>query len=235
MQARKNLGVYGKSQSEIAVIGEQDVSFSLLDGSNVEYQGAIMGDVPALNVSDEYIVMWDEAEYRCTAYESAGNVFIGDTSLFDGSNSGDEPFVMQFFAGQGIMIYTLEDGSTHKVGLTKIGETITPIPSEYLPGSLHFHVNVTYNADTSSYISDRTYAEIEEAEAQKKAIVGTFTNENGEVYTLIGCDVVASKRCYLVAFNVSRIPYLYFYQIVVKEDGQVTVRTYGIAATEETE
>lgn len=117
----------------------------------------------------------------------------------------------------------------------KEGEKVHPIPAEYLNGSLHFHVNVTYDADTSSYIADRTYDEIKEAEAQKKAIVGTFTNADGKVYTIIGCDAVQNALCYLVAFDVSEFNYLRYYKIAIIANGTVEVDTFSIASSLVTE
>ena len=159
--------------------------------------------------------------------------YLGNLSLIgEGEDTGEDWLFTDFsHVGLGKLMLTTRSGDSHEVGISDFSETVHPIPDEYLNGATHFHVNVTYDADTSSYIADRTYDEIKEAEAQKKAIVGTLTDEEGKVYTIIGCDVVPVALCYLVAFDLSEYEHLRFYVISVQENGIVYVDKFKIAAT----
>lgn len=233
MQARKNLGLAYRETEEKELVPETVIT-------RPEEIPIISNPFSLeLVVGRKYKVNWNGSIYECEAYQDSIFVGIGNRSIRSGGDNDapdtGEPFFISYFAPANVTdVFTKINGS-HTISISELAETTYTIPPEYMPGSLPFHVNVTYNADTSSYISDRTYAEIKEAETLKKAIVGTLTNENGNVYTLIGCDAAPSQVCKLVAFDIGKIPYLYFYGIAVSETGNVEVVPFSITATEEFE
>ena len=172
-------------------------------------------------------VMSDEENWSQVRVEDGGMYFNlaglycvnADNAVLDGKTF---PQAGVYFGSNPMMGYT--------AGLTVDNQTIRPIPAEYLPC---FNVNVAYDADSDVYVSDKTYEQIKAAEAQKKAIVGTFTHKDGMVFTLIGCDLGEAEQCKLIAFDLNTDAVLCYYLIKVfgSEETLTEVLKYKIAAT----
>ena len=118
------------------------------------------------------------------------------------------------------------------VGETERTKTVVhKLDKKFLPNEVNiFNVNISYDEANSKWVSDKTYDEIIAAEEARMPIVGTFTNINGKVYTLLGCDLEAAN-CQLSAFNVSNDSAPIIYKIRVSVDNWVSVTELTLTAT----
>lgn len=109
---------------------------------------------------------------------------------------------------------------------------VKKLDKKYLPDDVGglFKVNVYYDEANSMWVSDKTYDEIRAAEQAKMPIVGTFTDRDGKVFTLVGCDVSAGQ-CFLSAFDVNVLDEPYIYRINIVEGDDLYIYRLALTAT----
>lgn len=111
--------------------------------------GDIM-DLFALTVGNQHKVIWNGAEYTCTAQElpiEGGGSFVGvgDIGLIMGGTSTGEPFVVATFSsdmqaefGVGGMVLALDGSTSATVSISCEAKVIHKMAGEYLPDSMPY-------------------------------------------------------------------------------------------------
>lgn len=208
---------------------------------NEDLGGYVIFDPLELTSGGQYVVKFSDGvnsvEYTtmCTDMpENSDGVkwVLGDFGLLSGEPVTGEPFVIlvfdpAFVPDVGFGAAALTTGAFTTISIDSIGEVVHKIDPKFLP-TVSFNVNVWWNG--SDYVSDKTYAEIKEAESKRYPIVGTFTNKYDKVYTMIGCDASAANLVRLASFDVGSID-LKVYSIYIMEDGYVGVNPYSYTGT----
>lgn len=192
----------------------------------------------ALPISDGDLVKvtWDGAEYECTAElveDSIGSIFFGNP-VFMGGTSNDVPFGFATgqYAGNARLVIIAPDYVGQSVSIKIEGNVIHPIDPKFLPEmSSYCHVNIWYNENNGGYDLDNYYENIKAAEAAKIPVIGTLTVPNGNVYTLVGCDL-AAPSAYLVAFDLCSMPdTLKVFYVWITESNSVFVMASNFSGT----
>lgn len=146
------------------VATEEQVIFSQEDIEFTEISGALYGsekfDMPeTISAGEKLRVNFDGETYDCIAYinpiDLPTHVYIGNNSIFGGSDNTGEPFVMGYYSEeQKIDIATKLTSPTHTVSISRFVETVHKIPPAYLPEKTKVYVS---SADDYMYFdSERT-------------------------------------------------------------------------------
>ena len=124
----KNRPFYA-SAVEAVLVEESTVSF-------VEHNGLYMTEFPSTfeaTVGETYKVSWDGTAYECTCVLIEDFLCIGNLSMIGlGSDTG-EPFFMQVYNGQGIIIGTPDTSVSHTFSISGIAQEVVKIDGKYLP------------------------------------------------------------------------------------------------------
>ena len=183
-----------------------------------------------VNISDR----WDDPHFIIAAENVTGAGMILSARI-DGAvfNVGNVSFTLP---EKGIYVGMFSDSYVKSITTAEpIEQTKTVVhklDKKFLPdgvGGNIFNINVSYDDANSEYISDKTYEEIKAAEEAKMPIVGTFTDQTGLVFTLIGCDLSGGECCCLAAFDVQNLSVPIIHKIEVYENGDVFVSDISLA------
>ena len=125
----KNRPFYSGDIVETVFVEESSVSF-------VEHNGLYMTEFPSTfgaTVGETYTVYWDGAAYECTCVDIGGDLLIGNLSITDAGSDTGEPFFMQVYNGQGIIIATADTSASHTLSISRIAQEVVKIDEKYLP------------------------------------------------------------------------------------------------------
>ena len=125
----KNRPFYLGDLVETVLVEESTVSF-------VEHNGLYMTEFPSMfeaTVGETYKVSWDGTAYECTCVDIQGNLCIGNPSILGKGSDTGEPFVMQVYNGQGIVIGTLDTSASHTLSINGFAQEVVKIDEKYLP------------------------------------------------------------------------------------------------------
>lgn len=145
----------------------------LLEGAEyvfVEEAGAfaIVTPVTVPTVGKAYKVTWNGTEYSCVAFAPGDDSMIGNMAAIGGEDTG-EPFVMVFYSGESDGMYGAVmslDGTT-ELSVSVVGNVENRMDPSLMPSPV-FRVNV--NAQTATYMPDKTLAETLEAYESGRAV-----------------------------------------------------------------
>lgn len=122
-----------KSVIETVILDE--TKFNVLEGSgNIEA-------VADIAIGETYSVYYNGEKYECVAFESVfgGSWALGNLHALGREPNTGEPFYLNQ-EGENVWVYPLDDDNDWQpvVKITKLEETVTPIPKEMLPEPLQF-------------------------------------------------------------------------------------------------
>ena len=125
----KNRPFYMGDPVEAVLVEESTISF-------VEHNGLYMTEFPSTfeaTVGETYKVSWDGTAYECHCVDIEGNLCIGNPSILGKGSDTGEPFVMQVYNGQGIVIGTLDTSASHTLSINGFAQEVVKIDEKYLP------------------------------------------------------------------------------------------------------
>lgn len=125
----KNRPFYTGDPVETVFVEESSVSF-------VEHNGVYRAEFPstfAATVGETYKIYWDGAAYECTCVDIGGDLLIGNLSIMNAGSDTGEPFFMQLYNGQAILIATADTSASHTLSISRIAQEVVKIDEKYLP------------------------------------------------------------------------------------------------------
>lgn len=159
----KNRPFYTGDPVETVFVEESSVSF-------VEHNGEYMAEFPstfAATVGETYKIYWDGAAYECTCVDIGGDLLIGNLSIVNAGSDTGEPFFMQLYNGQVILIATADTSASHTLSISRIAQEVVKIDEKYLPE------NVATKSDIEAV--QTTANSNKETLSQMLTYVSTFT------------------------------------------------------------
>lgn len=163
---------------------------------------------PMLNLKDgnEYTVMWNGTEYKCTALylemDGEGGSVLGNFDLMSGTGDSGEPFIIIAYnpetaatIGASLIIQPLDGSESATVSIRGMDEIVHKLDSKFIdmPATTIF-VPVSYDP-TNNIVSERvtcnkTYAWIREKVEKGHPVVLTVEMHGGNGFCyayLVGC------------------------------------------------
>lgn len=119
-------------------------------------QGLLLEPILDLKDGNEYTVMWNGTEYKCTALymvlDGASGSALGNFDLMSGTGDSGEPFVIVALnpesaatTGISLMIMPLDGSETVTVSISGVVETVHTLGSKYLPDGVPYAVQKPYS------------------------------------------------------------------------------------------
>ena len=140
----KNRPFYMGDPVEAVLVEESTASFEDDGGIYIaEFQSTFEA-----TAGKTYKVSWDSTVYECTCVDTgSGAYMMGNFSIIgEGSDTG-EPFFMQVYNGQGILVRTTDTSASHTFSISGKQTQIVKIPAKYIDkndsGYIVIHKNST--------------------------------------------------------------------------------------------
>lgn len=121
----------GSRLAQVAVLPEQDVGGFALNDPNGIPVTAVSDLTEPLHIGDTYRILWNGAEYNCTAVDGspvtgAETVYLGNATDA-GITGNNEPFVMIYLSGNLLIgaIDAEDADDTHHIGIYKYDNVAT--------------------------------------------------------------------------------------------------------------
>lgn len=148
----KNRPFYMGDPVEAVLVEESTVSF-------VDDGGLYVSEFPSTfeaTIGETYKVSWDGTIYECTCGGIIeGSLYIGNLSIVGAGSDTGEPFFMEVYNGQGILIRTLDTSASHTLSISGTVTEIVKIPAKFI------------DKDTSGYIVVHNSPTMTKEEANK--------------------------------------------------------------------
>lgn len=135
----KNRPFYMGDPAEAVLVEESTISFSF-----AEDNGLYMAEFPSTfeaTVGETYKVSWDGTVYECLCVSTEYFMVLGNLSIVGAGSDTGEPFVMQVYNGQGMLIVTADTSASHTLSISGTVTEIVKIPAKFI------------DKDTSGYIA----------------------------------------------------------------------------------
>lgn len=190
----KNRPFYMGDLVETVLVEESTVSF-------IEDNGLYMAEIPSTfeaTLGETYKVSWDGTAYECTCVNIEGSLSIGNFSIVSVGSDTGEPFFMQVYNGQAILIGTLDASASHTFSISGIAQEVVKIDEKYLP-------TMTITADKLPMIPTDKLPTIPTDKLPTIPII--------EVTSSISESIANNMQPF---FNVSNLSYSEIYSIVEK-------------------
>ena len=129
----KNRPFYTGAPVETVLVEEITVSFAD-DGGGV-YTAQFESTFSA-TVGETYKVSWDGTTYECACVEFGVATTIGNLSIIGAGSDTGEPFLMFFYNGQAIEIYTADASASHTLSISGFSQEVVKIDEKYLPDTV---------------------------------------------------------------------------------------------------
>lgn len=164
-----------KSVGTVTLMEEQELAFVLNNGA---YKVLL---TPGFKVVEgqTYIVNWDGIDYECVSFIDNSSPAIGNLSIMGMGDDTGEPFF--YFCDEAELVggfVTLDTSASHTISVKTTVEIFTPMVAEFLPAA----ALITLASDSSSYISDLTYAELHARLLDGKPVVLYKASTNEYLY-----------------------------------------------------
>lgn len=155
MQARKNLGVYGKTQEIADVFPETTITAESTSGGIA--MAEVLGTL-GLVEEKQYFVMVNGVGYTCTAESMQANgnsiVTIGNSGMTGSGNDTGEPFLFGDY-GEAFLAAFADGAGDYTFSIQGTMESLTTIPIEYLP--LPSDIEIIANFDDGTFSTSITF------------------------------------------------------------------------------
>lgn len=128
----KNRPFYTGDPVETVLVEERTVNFA-------NSGGIYMAQLPPTfeaTAGNTYKVYFDKNVYECTCVEISGITAIGNLSILGAGSDTGEPFLMLFYTGEGVVIYTKDTSASHALSISEFAQEIVKIDGKYLPNSV---------------------------------------------------------------------------------------------------
>ena len=128
----KNRPFYTGNPVETVLVEESTVSFA-------ENQGLYMAQFPSTfeaTFGETYKVSWDGAAYECTCVSFNNMPSIGNLSIIGVGSDTGEPFIMDIFNGEAILIVAADTSASHTVSISGFVSEVVKIDEKYLPDTI---------------------------------------------------------------------------------------------------
>lgn len=112
------------------IVPSQSVEFSEQHGFGMA-SNFPPNDTKLIN-GEEYTITWDGVEYKCTPFDTDGQLYLGNMGIIQGNEGTGEPFLMVTSDGSSWQAI-IEEAGTHTVGISGKTEVVHPIDGKYLP------------------------------------------------------------------------------------------------------
>lgn len=166
----KNRPFYTGDPVETVFVEESSVSF-------VEHNGVYMAEFPstfAATVGETYKIYWDGAAYECTCVDIGGDLLIGNLSIVNAGSDTGEPFFMQLYNGQVILIATADTSASHTLSISRIAQEVVKIDEKYLPENVATKSDIEYVQSNVEAVQTTANSN-KETLSQMLTYVSTFT------------------------------------------------------------
>ena len=158
----KNRPFYTGNPVETVLVEESTVSFAERNGM---YIAEFVTMIEA-TVGKTYKVYFDENAYECTCVK-LNSLVIGNLSIVDKGSDSGEPFLMNVYNGQGILIFTKDTSASHTISISEFEKEIARIDEKYLPDSVATKLEV----ETAQITADKN----KEMLSEMVSSIATFT------------------------------------------------------------
>ena len=165
-----------KSVQTTTLMEEQELAFVL---NKDAYRTNITNPFEIIE-GQTYTVNWDGTEYECVGFVFSSVPMIGNLSIGGAGDNTGEPFLYTYnIIDQPIgQFITTSTSSSHAISVTTTEKIVTPMTTEFLPAA----ALITYDSNTSTYISDFTNDELYERLLGGKQVVLHDTVNNEYLY-----------------------------------------------------
>lgn len=139
----KNRPFYTGDPVETVFVEESTIPF-------VDNGGLYMTRFPSTfeaTVGETYKVSWDGTAYECTCGGTEGILYIGNLSIVGAGSDTGEPFFMEVYNGQGILIRTLDTSDSHTLSISRTVTEIVKIPTKFIDKDASGYI-VVHKSDT---------------------------------------------------------------------------------------
>lgn len=147
----KNRPFYMGDPVEAVLVEESTVSF-------IERNGLYMAEFPSTFkaiVGETYKVYWDGVAYECLCV-MGNSIVLGNFYIVGGEPDTGEPFFMQVYNGQGIIIMTTDTSASHTFSISGIVREIVKIPAKFIDKDASGYI-VVHNSPTMTEEEARNY------------------------------------------------------------------------------
>ena len=126
----KNRPFYTGDPVETVLVKESTVSFA--ESPSGLYSGTVLSTFSP-TLGETYKVSWDGTTYESACVEDAGDIFIGNPSIFEiGSDTG-EPFLVMP-KGSIIVVYTADTSASHTLSISQcVAGEVVKIDEKFIP------------------------------------------------------------------------------------------------------
>ena len=148
----KNRPFYTGNPVETVLVEESTVSFAERNGM---YLGQLESTFSA-TVGETYKVSLDGTVYESTCVDFSGMTIIGNLSIIGVGSDTGEPFVMNVYEGQEILIFTADTSVSHTFSISGIVVPIVKIPAKYIDKGASGYI-VVHNSSTMTEEEAKNY------------------------------------------------------------------------------
>ena len=213
----KNRPFYTGNPVETVLVEESTASF-------VSANGMHMAEFPstfAATVGETYKVYWDGTAYECACVNFNNTPAIGNLSIAGYGSDTGEPFFMEVYNGQGIMIATADTSDSHTFSISGLSVEVVKIDEKYLPENLatksdvEVAQTVAENAQTAAnsnkevlygaLISDLTFAFDKQTSGRDTFVFNAFNYYKISDFNPAPEDVISFKGTGENGKNISHI------------------------------